>query len=50
MRDPQERLRDILEAIDHIERYAIQGRKAFEENELIQNWFIRHLLIIGEAA
>jgi len=49
MRDPSEKLKDILEAIDHIERYSTQGQKAFEENELIQNWFIRHLLIIGEA-
>jgi uncharacterized protein with HEPN domain len=50
MRDPQERLRDILEAIDYIERYAIQGREAFERDELIQNWMVRHLQIIGEAA
>lgn len=27
MRDPRERLRDMLEAIENIERYAIQGRK-----------------------
>ena len=26
MRDSKERLRDILEAIDNIERYAIQGK------------------------
>ena len=50
MRAPGERLRDILEAIEHIERYAQLGRAAFEQNELIQNWFVRHLQIIGEAA
>lgn len=50
MRDPAERLRDILDAIAHIERYAARGRQAFERDELIQNWFVRHLQIIGEAA
>ena len=50
MRDSSERLRDILEAINNIEKYSIQGRESFEENELIQSWFIRHLQIIGESA
>jgi len=50
VRDPKERLRDILEAIEHIERYALQGKEAFERDELIQNWIVRHLQIIGEAA
>lgn len=50
MRDPKERLRDILDAIAKIERYAARGRQAFEKDELIQNWFVRHLQIIGEAA
>lgn len=50
MRDPAERLQDILEAIDRIERYAARGREAFEREELIQNWIVRHLQIIGEAA
>ncbi|MFQ5756431.1 MAG: DUF86 domain-containing protein [Acidiferrobacterales bacterium] len=40
----------MLEAIGHIERYAAQGKDAFERDELIQSWFIRHLQIIGEAA
>ena len=26
------------------------GREAFEADELIQSWFVRHLQIIGEAA
>jgi uncharacterized protein with HEPN domain len=50
MRDPRERLRDMLEAIEHIERYTSRGRDAFERDELIQNWIVRHLQIIGEAA
>ncbi len=50
MRAPRERLEDILEAIDRIGRYAARGRDAFERDELIQNWFVRHLQIIGEAA
>jgi uncharacterized protein with HEPN domain len=50
VRDPKERLQDILAAIANIERYAARGRQAFERDELIQNWFVRHLQIIGEAA
>lgn len=49
MRDPKERLRDILDAIANIERYAAHGRQAFKSDELIQNWFVRHLQIIGEG-
>ncbi|MBI3321980.1 MAG: DUF86 domain-containing protein [Candidatus Omnitrophica bacterium] len=50
MRDDRERLLDIQEAISRIEKYAAQGRVAFERDELIQNWVLRHLQIIGEAA
>lgn len=50
MRDPRERLRDILEAIAAIERYSDRGKAAFDQDELLQNWFLRHLQIIGEAA
>jgi uncharacterized protein with HEPN domain len=50
MRDSRERLLDILEAIGHIERYAARGRQAFEQDELIQSWFVRHPQNIGEAA
>ncbi|OGW89400.1 MAG: nucleotidyltransferase [Omnitrophica bacterium RIFCSPLOWO2_01_FULL_50_24] len=49
MRDDRERLQDILEAIERIERYSAKGRKAFESDELVQNWIVRHLQIIGEA-
>lgn len=50
MRDPKECLRDILDAITHIERYAARGREAFEQDELIQVWIFHHIQIIGEAA
>jgi len=50
MRDPKERLRDILEAISAMERYADWDRTVFEQDELLQSWFLRHLQIIGEAA
>jgi uncharacterized protein with HEPN domain len=40
----------MIEAIDRIERYAARGRDAFDSDELIQSWFVRHLQILGEAA
>ena len=50
MRDAQERLRDILDAINQIEKYSVQGKDRFMEDELIQTWVIHHLMIIGEAS
>lgn len=50
MRDDRERLLDILEAIERIDRYAVRGRETFERDELIQNWITHQLQIIGEAA
>jgi uncharacterized protein with HEPN domain len=50
MRDSNERLLDILEAIERIEKYAAQGREDFENDELVQTWIVHHLQIIGEAA
>ena len=49
MRDDAERLRDIQEAIAKIEKYAVRGRRVFDEDELIQTWILHHLQIIGEA-
>lgn len=49
MRDDRERLLDMLEAIERIERYARQGRLAFDDDELIQSWTVRHLEVLGEA-
>ena len=50
MRDDQRRLLDIAEAIERIDKYASKGREAFEGDELIQNWIVHHLQVIGEAA
>lgn len=50
MRTDSERFVDILEAIEKIERYIPLGRQAFEMDELLQVWLMRHLQIIGEAA
>ena len=50
MRDDRERLLDMLEAIERIDRYANRGREAFEREELLQNWVVHHVQIIGEAA
>ena len=50
MMDDRERLIHMLEAIERIERYAARGREAFDDDELIQDWMVRHLQIIGEAA
>ena len=41
--------RDKLEAIDNIERYAVRGRDAFEQGELVQVWVLHHLRVIGGA-
>jgi len=49
MRDESERLRDILEAIERIEKYAARGRAAFDEDELVQMWVVHHIEVIGEA-
>jgi uncharacterized protein with HEPN domain len=50
VRDPVARLRDILEAIAAIQRYGDRDKIAFENDELLQAWFVRNLQIIGEAA
>lgn len=50
MRDHGERLRDIIDAIDRIQTYAVRGKSAFEADDLLQVWMVHHLQIIGEAA
>lgn len=49
MRSERERLLDILEAIERIEKYAAEGKRAFELDELIQSWMVHHIEIISEA-
>ncbi len=50
MRLDRERLLDILDAIASIERHQPAQREAFDQNELVRVWCLRHLEIIGEAA
>jgi len=47
MRGERERLLDILEAIERIEKYAEEGKGTFESGELIQTWIVHHITIIG---
>lgn len=49
MRSERERLLDIMEAIERIEKYAVKGKEAFLRDELIQNWMVNHIALIGEA-
>jgi len=50
MRSDRERLLDIREALEQIDKYTGSGRAAFEQDELVQTWVVHHLQIIGEAA
>ena len=50
MRGDRERLLDLLDAIEQIQRYLGQGREAFDRDELVRVWAVYHLQIIGEAA
>jgi uncharacterized protein with HEPN domain len=50
MRDDYQRLLDIREGIERIERYTAGGRSDFDRNELVQTWVLHHLQMIGEAA
>lgn len=50
MRSERERLLDILEAITRIEKYVERGKAAFMRDELIQNWMVSQVAIIGEAS
>ncbi len=50
MRDDPLRLKDILLAVDHVQRYLSLGRAQFDADELVQVWMVHHLQLIGEAA
>jgi uncharacterized protein with HEPN domain len=50
MRSDRERLLDVIEAIERIEKYSQKSKTEFDNNELVQNWITHHLLIVGEAA
>ena len=49
MRSERERLLDIREAIQRIEKYAV-SREVLSRDELVQTWTIYYLQVIGEAA
>ena len=42
MRDDRERLKDILEAIERIEKHTSAGRSALDQEELVQTWVVHH--------
>jgi uncharacterized protein with HEPN domain len=50
VRGDRERIQDILEAIDRIEKYADAGKQRFLQDELVQTWIVHHLRILGESA
>jgi uncharacterized protein with HEPN domain len=50
MRSDRDRLLDILEAVEKIEKYVEKGRERFFGDELIQIWTMYHIQVIGEAA
>lgn len=49
MRRDRQRLEDVLEAIERIEKYSRDGRAAFDRDELVQTWVAHHLQVVGEA-
>jgi uncharacterized protein with HEPN domain len=49
MRDDHERVIDITEAIEQIEKITSNGKRVFYDDEMVQYWVIHHLQIIGEA-
>jgi len=49
LKGDRERLLDISEAIENIQRYAKRGAEKFAADELLQVWVVHHLQVIGEA-
>jgi uncharacterized protein with HEPN domain len=49
LRSDRERLLDILEAIERINRQTALGRARFEEDEVVQTAVVRWIEIVGEA-
>ena len=45
MRQNLEKLNDVLEAIEQIEKYRQKGKNTFESDELIQVWMLHYLQI-----
>lgn len=49
-KDPRVYLAHILECIQKIERFTVEGQGRFFEDDMVQDAVIRNLEIIGEAA
>lgn len=49
MRGDDDRLHDIIDAIEAIRRYTAGGRERFDGDELVRVWCVRHLEVIGES-
>mgnify|MGYP001193197427 CR=1 FL=1 len=43
MRNDLERINDIIEAIEQIEKNTSKGKTVFDNDEMIQVWVIHHL-------
>ena len=50
MRDDRERIENMRETINKIEKYSVLGKDRFLSDELIQGWILLQLQTIGEAA
>ena len=50
MRPDSDRVADMLDAIAAIERRKPQTKVAFDADEMVQVWMLRHIQIVGEAA
>lgn len=49
MRFDRDRLLDIAEEIEGIERYADRGKEAYDADELIRAWMLQRIQVVGEA-
>lgn len=49
MRSDRERLLDVIDAIERIERRAPDDKQSLADDELVQTWVLHHLRILGEA-
>jgi uncharacterized protein with HEPN domain len=50
MKDPRVYLAHILECIERIERFTLEGQAAFLADRMTQDAVLRNLEVIGEAA
>jgi len=50
MRYDEDRLRDIIDAIEAIQSKVDKDRSVFDSDHMIRVWCLHHITIIGEAA